>query len=122
MPWEPNLLNRITITIEANNQQVARKVLHGSLLNQANINNLFNTFFTQYPINQDIYLETLTLDLGEISLHNFNSLFPVRLNTALNKALNQYQINHQEKKNIPNKIKDAKNNQQTFFIIYQQFN
>ncbi|WP_391528917.1 contractile injection system tape measure protein [Photorhabdus akhurstii] len=98
MPWEPNLFNRITITIEANNQQVARKVLHGSLLNQANINNLFNTFFTQYPINQDIYLETLTLDLGEINLHNFNSLFPVKLNTALNKALSQYQINHQEKK------------------------
>ncbi len=95
---EPNLLNRITITIEANNQQVARKVLHGSLLNQADINKLFNTFFTQYPINQDIYLETLTLDLGEISLHNFNSLFPVRLNTALNKALSQYQINHQEKR------------------------
>ncbi|PQQ23910.1 contractile injection system tape measure protein [Photorhabdus hindustanensis] len=98
MPWEPNLLNRITITIEANNQQAAKKVLHGSLLNQADINKLFNTFFTQYPINQDIYLETLTLDLGEISLHNFNSLFPVRLNTALNKALSQYQINHQEKR------------------------
>ncbi|EYU14443.1 contractile injection system tape measure protein [Photorhabdus aegyptia] len=95
---EPNLLNRITITIEANNQQAAKKVLHGSLLNQADINKLFNTFFTQYPINQDIYLETLTLDLGEISLHNFNSLFPVRLNTALNKALSQYQMNNQEKK------------------------
>ncbi|QXF33182.1 hypothetical protein CE143_08510 [Photorhabdus luminescens] len=98
MPWEPNLLNRITITIEANNQQVAKKVLHGSLLNQTDINKLFNTFFTQHPINQDIYLETLTLDLGEINLHNFNSLFPVKLNTALNKALSQYQINHQEKK------------------------
>ncbi|KER01873.1 hypothetical protein LGZ99_04160 [Photorhabdus temperata] len=98
MPWEPNLFNRITITIEANNQQVARKVLHGSLLNQTDINKLFNTFFTQHPINQDIYLETLTLDLGEINLHNFNSLFPVKLNTALNKALSQYQINHQEKK------------------------
>ncbi len=34
MTSEPNLLNRITITIEANNQQVAKKVLHGSLLNQ----------------------------------------------------------------------------------------
>ncbi|MCW7760600.1 contractile injection system tape measure protein [Photorhabdus luminescens] len=97
MPWEPNLFNRIIITIEANNQQAAKKVLYGSLLNKANINNLFNTFFTQYPINQDIYLETLTLDLGEINLHNFNSLFPVRLNTALNKALSQYQINNQEK-------------------------
>ncbi|RAX01827.1 MULTISPECIES: contractile injection system tape measure protein [unclassified Photorhabdus] len=98
MPWEPNLFNRIIITIEANNQQVAKKVLHGSLLNQADINKLFNAFFTQHPINQDIYLETLTLDLGEINLHNFNSLFPVKLNTALNKALSQYQINHQEKK------------------------
>ncbi|MBS9434467.1 contractile injection system tape measure protein [Photorhabdus hainanensis] len=98
MPWEPNLLNRITITIEANNQQMAKKILHGSLLNQTDINKLFNTFFTQHPINQDIYLETLTLDLGEINLHNFNSLFPVKLNTALNKALSQYQINHQEKK------------------------
>ncbi|MCC8459792.1 contractile injection system tape measure protein [Photorhabdus aegyptia] len=108
MPWEPNLFNRITITIEANNQQVARKVLHGSLLNQANINNLFNTFFTQYPINQDIYLATLTLDLGEINLHNFNSIFPVRLNTALNKALNQYQINNQEKKTSLIKSKTQK--------------
>ncbi|MCT8351270.1 contractile injection system tape measure protein [Photorhabdus kayaii] len=98
MPKEPNLLNRIIITIEANNQQVAKKVLHGSLLNQTDINKLFNTFFTQHPINQDIYLETLTLDLGEINLHNFNSLFPVKLNTALNKALSHYQINHQEKK------------------------
>ncbi|MFD0705872.1 contractile injection system tape measure protein [Photorhabdus akhurstii] len=108
MPWEPNLLNRITITIEANNQQAAKKVLHGSLLNQADINKLFNTFFTQYPINQDIYLETLTLDLGEISLHNFNSLFPVRLNTALNKALSQYQINHQEKKTSLTQSKSQK--------------
>ncbi|KMW71348.1 hypothetical protein TI10_20975 [Photorhabdus luminescens subsp. luminescens] len=98
MPWEPNLFNRIIITIEANNQQAAKKVLHGSLLNQTDINKLFNAFFTQYPINQDIYLETLTLDLGEISLHNFNSLFPLRLNTTLNKALSQYQINNQEKK------------------------
>ncbi|ETS29951.1 hypothetical protein BB987_10475 [Photorhabdus temperata] len=98
MTSEPNLLNRITITISANNQQVAKKVLHGSLLNQANINNLFNTFFTKYPINQDIYLETLTLDLGEISLHNFNLLFPVRFNTTLNKALSQYQTNNREKK------------------------
>ncbi len=29
----PNLLNRITITIEANNQQAAKKALHSSLLN-----------------------------------------------------------------------------------------
>ncbi|WP_214052592.1 contractile injection system tape measure protein [Photorhabdus caribbeanensis] len=98
MTLEPNLLNRIVITIEANNSQVAKKILHGSLLNQANINNLFNTFFTQHPINQDIYLETLTLNLGEIDLHNFNLLFPTRLNTALNNALSQYQINNQERK------------------------
>ncbi|RAX01789.1 MULTISPECIES: contractile injection system tape measure protein [unclassified Photorhabdus] len=108
MTQELNLLNRIAITIEANNQQVAKTVLHSSLLNQANINSLFNTFFTQHPINQDIYLETLTLDLGEISLHNFNSVFPRQLNMALNKALNQYQINHQEKislnEPIPNEI------------------
>ncbi|MCW7760558.1 contractile injection system tape measure protein [Photorhabdus luminescens] len=108
MTSEPNLLNRIVITIEANNHRVANKVLHGSLLNQANINSLFNTFFTQHPINQDIYLETLTLNLGEISLHNFNSVFPRQLNIALSKALNQYQINHQEKislnEPIPNKV------------------
>ncbi|MEK9495804.1 contractile injection system tape measure protein [Photorhabdus sp. P32] len=97
MTLEPNLLNRISITIEANNSQVAKKVLHGSLLNQTDINKLFNTFFTQHPINQSIYLETLTLDLGEISLHNFNSLFPARLNTALNKTLSQYKSNNQEK-------------------------
>ncbi|MGV8000595.1 contractile injection system tape measure protein [Photorhabdus temperata subsp. temperata] len=108
MTSEPNLLNRITITIEANNQQVAKKVLHGSLLNQANINNLFNTFFTQYPINQDIYLETLTLDLGEINFHEFNALFPARFKVALIKALNQYQINNKEEIRLnapmPNKI------------------
>ncbi|OCA54344.1 contractile injection system tape measure protein [Photorhabdus namnaonensis] len=98
MTLGPNLLNRIVITIEANDSQVAKKVLHGSLLNQASINNLFNTFFTQHPINQDIYLETLTLNLGEIDLHNFNLLFPARLNTALNRALSQYQINNQERK------------------------
>ncbi|KER01853.1 hypothetical protein LGZ99_04060 [Photorhabdus temperata] len=108
MTSEPNLLNRITITIEANNQQVAKKVLHGSLLNKANINNLFNTFFTQHPINQDIYLETLTLDLGEINFHDFNALFPARFKVALIKALNQYQINNKEEIRLnapmPNKI------------------
>ncbi|WP_350305614.1 contractile injection system tape measure protein [Photorhabdus viridis] len=108
MTSEPNLLNRITITIEANNQQVAKKVLHGSLLNQANINNLFNTFFTQHPINQDIYLETLTLDLGEINFHDFNSLFPARLKVALIKVLSQYQTNNKEEIRLnapmPNKI------------------
>ncbi len=108
MTSEPNLLNRITITIEANNQQVAKKVLHGSLLNQANINNLFNTFFTQHPINQDIYLETLTLDLGEINFHDFNALFPARFKVALIKALNQYQINNKKEIHLnapmPNKI------------------
>ncbi|OCA54323.1 contractile injection system tape measure protein [Photorhabdus namnaonensis] len=108
MPWEPNLLNRIIITIDANNSQVAKKVLHGSLLNQANISNLFSTFFTQYPINRDIHLETLTLDLGEINFHSFNSLFPARLNTALNKALSQYQINHQEKKTSLTQSKSQK--------------
>ncbi|MGV7961266.1 contractile injection system tape measure protein [Photorhabdus tasmaniensis] len=96
MVSEPNLLTRITITIAANNQQVARKVLHGSLLNQANINRLINSCFNQHEINQNIYLETLTLNLGEIILHDFNSLFPVRLNSALSKALSQYQINHKE--------------------------
>ncbi|KGM28982.1 hypothetical protein KS18_04175 [Photorhabdus luminescens] len=110
MPWEPNLLNRITITIEANNQQVAKRVLHGSLLNQANINNLFNTFFTQYPINLDIYLETLTLDLGEINFHSFNSLFHERLNTELNKALSQYKFNNQDKKTSLKKSKSHKIN------------
>ncbi|TDB62510.1 contractile injection system tape measure protein [Photorhabdus khanii] len=108
MTSEPNLLNRITITIEANNQQVAKKVLHGSLLNKTNINNLFNTFFTQHPINQDIYLEKLTLDLGEINLHDFNSLFPAHLKVALSKVLNQYQINHKKEihlnASMPNKI------------------
>ncbi|PQQ23928.1 contractile injection system tape measure protein [Photorhabdus hindustanensis] len=110
MPLEPNLLNRIIITIDANNSQVAKKVLHGSLLNQANISNLFNTFFTQYPINRDIHLETLTLDLGEINFHSFNSLFPARLNTALNKALSQYQINNQEKKISLKQSKSQKTN------------
>ncbi|TNH42979.1 contractile injection system tape measure protein [Photorhabdus luminescens] len=97
MNSEPNLLNRITITIEANNQQVAKKVLHGSLLNQTSINKLFNLYFDEYNIHQNISLETLTLDLGEINFHDFNSLFPARLKMELNKAFSQYQINdHQE--------------------------
>ncbi|KER04797.1 hypothetical protein LGZ99_04820 [Photorhabdus temperata] len=96
MTSEPNLLNRITITIEANNQQVAKKVLHGSLLNQSNINRLINSYFNQHDINQNIYLETLSINLGEINLYEFNSLFPVQLNAALSKALSQYQINNQE--------------------------
>ncbi|MCW7550385.1 contractile injection system tape measure protein [Photorhabdus sp. APURE] len=97
MTSEPNLLNRITITIEANDQQVAKKVLHGSLLNQANINKLLNSYFDEYNIHQDISLETLTLNLGEIDFHDFNSLFPARLKMELNKAFSQYQINdHKE--------------------------
>ncbi|MCC8459179.1 hypothetical protein J8L69_16595, partial [Photorhabdus aegyptia] len=62
MTQEPNQLNRIIITIGANSVQVAKKALHGSLLNQHDINKLFNLFFSQYSIKQDIYLETLTLD------------------------------------------------------------
>ncbi|WP_238399141.1 contractile injection system tape measure protein [Photorhabdus bodei] len=97
MTSEPNLLNRITITISANNQQVAKKVLHGSVLNQANINQLLNSYFDEYNIYQDISLEKLTLDLGEINFHEFNSLFPARLKEELNKAFSQYQINdHKE--------------------------
>ncbi|CEE95327.1 conserved hypothetical protein [Xenorhabdus nematophila str. Anatoliense] len=111
MNSEPNLLNRITITIEANNQQVAKKVLHGSLLNQTSINKLLNSYFDEYNIHQDISLETLTLNLGEINFHDFNSLFPARLKMELNKAFSQYQINnHKEEillnKTISNQITD----------------
>ncbi|MCA6223151.1 contractile injection system tape measure protein, partial [Photorhabdus antumapuensis] len=67
---------------------------HGSLLNQANIHNLFNSYFNEYNIHQDISLETLTLNLGAMSFHDFNSLFPARLKAALNKAFSQYQINN----------------------------
>ncbi|ETS30677.1 hypothetical protein BB987_01515 [Photorhabdus temperata] len=95
MVSEPNLLNRIIITIEAHNEQAAKKVLHGSLLNQASMKKLINSCFNQYTINKNTYLETITLNLGEINLHDFNSLFPDRLNVALNKALSQYQINNQ---------------------------
>ncbi|MDB6367980.1 contractile injection system tape measure protein [Photorhabdus bodei] len=103
MTSEPNLLNRITITISANNQQLAKKVLHGSVLNQANINQLLNSYFDEYNIYQDISLEKLTLDLGEISFHDFNSLFPARLKVELNKALNQYQINNHQEETLLNK-------------------
>ncbi|WP_323837465.1 contractile injection system tape measure protein [Photorhabdus africana] len=103
MTSEPNLLNRITITIAANNQQVAKKVLHGSLLNQANINQLLNSYFDEYNIHQDISLETLTLNLGEINPHDFNSLFPARLKSELNKVLNQYQINNHQEETLLNK-------------------
>ncbi|CAQ84891.1 MULTISPECIES: contractile injection system tape measure protein [Photorhabdus] len=103
MTSEPNLLNRITITIEANNQQVAKKVLHGSLLNQASINKLLKSYFDEYNIHQDISLDSLTLDLGEISFHDFNTLFPARLKFALNKALSQYQINNHQEEILLNK-------------------
>ncbi|OCA53093.1 contractile injection system tape measure protein [Photorhabdus namnaonensis] len=95
MVSEPNLLNRVIITIEANSTQVAKKVLHGSLLNQSSINKLINSYFNQYIINQNIYLEVLTLNLGEIRLDDFNSLFPILLNDKFNQALNQYQVNNQ---------------------------
>ncbi|KGM29695.1 hypothetical protein KS18_02140 [Photorhabdus luminescens] len=92
---EQNLLNRIIITIEANSTQVAKKVLHGSLLNQSSINKLINSYFNPYIINANIYLETLTLNLGEIRLDDFNSLFPILLNATLIQALSQYQVNNQ---------------------------
>ncbi|WP_350307139.1 contractile injection system tape measure protein [Photorhabdus viridis] len=98
MIFSPRLLNRIIITIEANNPQTARKVLYSSLLNQYDVNNLLNSFFNEYTLNQDIYLETLTLDLGEISFHDFNSLFPLRLNVALKQALSKYQLYNNEGK------------------------
>lgn len=95
---EKNLLNRITINIEADNQPEAKKILHGSLLNQTNIYKLFNLYFNEYTINQNVYLETLSLDLGKISLHDFNSLFPIRLNAALNRVFSQYYQNNNEDK------------------------
>ncbi|NRN27578.1 contractile injection system tape measure protein [Photorhabdus heterorhabditis] len=93
---EKNRLNRITINIESDNQQEAKKVLHGSLLNQINIYKLFNLYFNEYTINKNVYLETLSLDLGKISLHDFNSLFPIRLNAALNRVFSQYYQNNNE--------------------------
>ncbi|MER2471956.1 contractile injection system tape measure protein [Photorhabdus laumondii] len=133
MVSEPNLLNRIIITITANNTQLAKKVLHGSLLNQSNINKLINTHFNQYIINNNIYLETLTLNLGEINLQDFNSLFPIRLNARLSQALNQYQVNNQtdiekfihylqQKNSIPNQIEDIKNSKITDVNIKQLIN
>ncbi|WP_387689171.1 contractile injection system tape measure protein [Photorhabdus sp. RM71S] len=109
MAFSPRLLNRIIITIEANNPQAARKVLYGSLLNQYDVNNLLNSFFNEYTLNQDIYLETLTLNLGEISFHDFNLLFPVRLNYALKQALSKYQLYNNEdgihlKESTPRKL------------------
>ncbi|OCA55307.1 contractile injection system tape measure protein [Photorhabdus namnaonensis] len=96
MTSELNLLNRIAITIKANNQQVAKKVLHGSLLNKVGVRKLFNLYFNRHAINQDIYLDKLTLNLGEINSSSFNSLFPIRLNAELNKALGQYRKNNKE--------------------------
>ncbi len=71
--------------------------MHGSLLNQININGLVNSYFNQHNIDQNIYLETLSINLGEINLYDFNSLFPTLFNAALSKALSQYQINNHEK-------------------------
>ncbi|WP_445494067.1 contractile injection system tape measure protein [Photorhabdus sp. SF281] len=102
MTSEPNLLNRITITIAANNQQVAKKILHGSVLNQTNINQLLNSYFDEYKIHKNISLEILTLNLGEISFNDFNSLFPARLKVELNKTLSQYQINNHHEETLLN--------------------
>ncbi|WP_448511530.1 contractile injection system tape measure protein [Photorhabdus laumondii] len=104
MPWEPNLFKRITITIEANNSQVAKKVLHGSLLHQVGVCKLFDLYFNKYDISHDIYLEKLTLNLGEINSPDFNSLFPIRLNAALNKSLSKCLENNQEKTMTENSI------------------
>ncbi|MBS9440744.1 contractile injection system tape measure protein [Photorhabdus heterorhabditis] len=111
MVMKTNLLNRIVITIETNNAQIAKKILHNSMLNKININGLINSCFNQHNIDQNIHLEELTLNLGEINLHNFNSLFYARLRVELNKALSQYQTNnHQEEillnKPISNKLTD----------------
>ncbi|MBS9433053.1 contractile injection system tape measure protein [Photorhabdus hainanensis] len=97
MTSELNLLNRIAITIEANNQQVAKKVLRSSMLNQISVSKLLNLYFNQHATSQDIYLDKLTLNLGEINFHDFNSLFPIRFNIAINKALDQYCKNNKEK-------------------------
>ncbi|WP_448512107.1 contractile injection system tape measure protein [Photorhabdus laumondii] len=133
MASEPNLLNRIIITISANNTQTAKKVLHGSLLNQSNINKLINSHFNQYIINKNIYLETLTLNLGEIRLDDFNSLFPILLNATLIQALSQYQVNNQtdidkfihylqQQNSISNPIAGAKNSKITDVNIKKLIN
>ncbi|CAQ84193.1 MULTISPECIES: contractile injection system tape measure protein [Photorhabdus] len=129
----PNLLNRIIITIEANNAQAAKKVLHGSLLNQSSINKLFDSYFNQYVVNQTIYLKTLTLNLGEIRLNSFNSQFVIRLNTILSQALSQYQVNNQtdiekfiyylyRKDSILNPIEEINNREITDINIKQLIN
>ncbi|EYU13882.1 contractile injection system tape measure protein [Photorhabdus aegyptia] len=104
MTSELNLLNRIAITIEANNQQAAKKVLHGSILNQNSVSKLLNLYFNKHATSQDIYLDELTLNLGEINSNSFNSLFPIRLNAELNKALGQYRENNKEKTISENSI------------------
>ncbi|WP_445497752.1 contractile injection system tape measure protein [Photorhabdus sp. SF281] len=109
MTSESNLLNRIIITIEANNQQEAKKIFHGSLLNQVNIYNLFDLYFNEYTINRNIYLETLSLNLGEIGFHDFNSVFPVRLNAALNRVLSKYQENNNKDKTLTKELTLQKN-------------
>ncbi|QXF33920.1 hypothetical protein CE143_12780 [Photorhabdus luminescens] len=104
MTSEPNLLNRITITISANNQRVAKKILHDSMLNQTSVSKLLNLYFNKHATSQDIYLDKLTLNLGEINSNSFNSLFPIRLNAELNKALGQYRENNKEKTTSENSI------------------
>ncbi|MEK9495784.1 contractile injection system tape measure protein [Photorhabdus sp. P32] len=96
MSRELNLLDRIIITIEANNLQAAKKVLHDSLLNKADIHKLLNSFFNERIINQNIHLKTLTLDLGEISLNNFDAQFPILFNAAFSQALGRYQTDNKE--------------------------
>lgn len=133
MITEPNLLNRIIITIDINNTQAAKKILHNSLLNQSSIKELFDSYFSQYVVNQTIYLKTLTLNLGEIRLNDFNSLFIIRLNENLNKTLSQYQANNQtdiekfiyylyRKDSILNPIEDVNNHKITDINIKQLIN
>ncbi|ETS30590.1 hypothetical protein BB987_01950 [Photorhabdus temperata] len=94
---KPNILNRIVVVIEANNKQVAKKVLHSSLFDRRNIHKLLNLYFDKYNYNQDIYFEKLTLELDKINFRDLNSLFPIRLNAALSKALKKYLVNNKVK-------------------------
>ncbi|PHM45268.1 hypothetical protein Xmau_00918 [Xenorhabdus mauleonii] len=120
MASEPNLLSQITIAIETNSQQVAKKILHGSLLNQEYINRFFNAYFDEHGVNLDIHLESLTLDLGEIHLRDFNSLFPVKLKNELNKILLKYKSGFYQKREKQNSEEDKVSNKEFVFVNAEQ--
>ncbi|PHM60371.1 contractile injection system tape measure protein [Xenorhabdus ishibashii] len=96
------MINKISIYIEFNNQKIANEILHNSTLNKRDIKKTINTYFKKYASEQQIKLETVNLNLGEIYLNEFNSIFLMCIMDSLNHVIeksqknNNTEINHEK--------------------------